>query len=154
MNEGQKIIDNTELDWSHPFQSIGKVLSSIWSLIFGGGNTTPNSGNSSNTRSVQTASLAVGTNYVPNDGLAYLHQGEAVIPKKYNQPYQPNGMSAEERAYMDKMIATMNRLDGTIAQGINVKGEFRQRGNDLVATVEKNKSRQSNTVLNNKVYAR
>ena len=98
--------------------------------------------------------FAVGTNYVPNDGLAYLHQGEAVIPKKYNRPYQPNGISAEERAYMDKMIATMNRLDGTIAQGINVKGEFRQRGNDLVATVEKNKSRQSNTVLNNKVYAR
>lgn len=94
-----------------------------------------------------------GTNYVPNDGLAYLHQGEAVIPKKYNTPYQ-QGLSAEERAYMDRMIATMNRLDGTIAQGINVKGEFRQRGNDLVATVEKNKSRQSNTVLNNKVYAR
>lgn len=99
-------------------------------------------------------SFDVGTNYVPSDGIAYLHQGEAVIPKKYNQPYQPNGMSPEERAYMDKMIATMNRLDGTIAQGINVKGEFRQRGNDLVATVEKNKSRQSNTVLNNKVYAR
>ena len=94
-----------------------------------------------------------GTNYVPNDGLAYLHQGEAVIPKKYNTPYQ-QGLSAEERAYMDRMIATMNRLDDTIAQGINVKGEFRQRGNDLVATVEKNKSRQSNTVLNNKVYAR
>lgn len=102
----------------------------------------------------RVASFAVGTNYIPNDGLAYLHQGEAVIPKKYNQPYQPGGMSAEERAYMDRMIATMNRLDGTIAQGINVKGEFRQRGNDLVATVEKNKSRQSNTVLNNKVYAR
>lgn len=28
--------------------------------------------------------LAKGTNYVPNDGLAYLHKGEAVVPKKYN----------------------------------------------------------------------
>ncbi len=28
--------------------------------------------------------LATGTNYMPNDGLAYLHQGEAVVPKKYN----------------------------------------------------------------------
>src|SRR5690606_3186546 len=28
--------------------------------------------------------LAVGTNYVAQDGLAYLHKGEAVIPKKFN----------------------------------------------------------------------
>jgi hypothetical protein len=28
--------------------------------------------------------LAVGTNYVPQDMLAYLHEGEAVVPKKYN----------------------------------------------------------------------
>jgi hypothetical protein len=26
----------------------------------------------------------IGTNYVPNDGLAFLHEGEAVIPKAYN----------------------------------------------------------------------
>lgn len=95
-----------------------------------------------------------GTNYVPNDGLAYLHQGEAVIPKKYNQPYQQQGLSPEERAYMEQMVQTMRALDSTMQQGINVRGEFRQRGNDLVATVEKNKSRQSNTVLNNKIYAR
>lgn len=28
--------------------------------------------------------LATGTNYVAGDGLAYLHKGEAVVPKKYN----------------------------------------------------------------------
>lgn len=94
-----------------------------------------------------------GTNYVPNDGLAYLHQGEAVVPKKYNQPIN-TGLTTEEREYMQQMIQTMNRLDSTISQGINVSGEFRQRGSDLVATVEKNKNKQSNNVLNNKVYAR
>ena len=30
--------------------------------------------------------LAVGTNYVAEDGLAYLHKGEAVVPKKFNAP--------------------------------------------------------------------
>jgi hypothetical protein len=28
--------------------------------------------------------LEVGTNFVDKEGLAYLHQGEAVVPKKYN----------------------------------------------------------------------
>lgn len=28
--------------------------------------------------------LSVGTNYVQHEGLAYLHEGEAVVPKKYN----------------------------------------------------------------------
>jgi len=29
---------------------------------------------------------ALGTNYVPKDGLAYLHEGEAVIPTEFNKP--------------------------------------------------------------------
>jgi hypothetical protein len=29
--------------------------------------------------------LATGTNYIPNDGAYYLHQGEAVVPKKFNE---------------------------------------------------------------------
>ena len=28
--------------------------------------------------------LATGTNYVEKEGLAYIHEGEAVVPKKYN----------------------------------------------------------------------
>ena len=28
--------------------------------------------------------LATGTNYISRDGLAYLHEGEAIVPKKYN----------------------------------------------------------------------
>lgn len=45
----------------------------------------------------QIPTLNVGTNYVAGEGLAYLHKGEAVVPKKYNPAvggygnnYQPN----------------------------------------------------------------
>ena len=96
-------------------------------------------------------SAAVGMNYVPNDGLIYAHQGEAIIPKKYNRPYQPNTM---DQAYVDQIITTVRALDNTIKQGINVKGEFRQKGTDLVATVKKVENRSGNQPLNNAVFAR
>ena len=148
---GQKRIDETELDWSHPFQSLGKVFSRLWEMIFGGGGNT-NSNNSNNTRSIQTASFATGTNYVPSNGLAYLHQGEAVIPKKYNKPYEPTNNISQ--AYLDQMMNTMKSLDNTIQQGIDVRGEFRQKGTDLVATVKKVENRNGNQPLNNAVFAR
>lgn len=93
-----------------------------------------------------------GTNYVPNDGLAYLHQGEAVVPKKYNTPYQPDnsGMSSA----IDRLAQQVARISAKVEQGIPVKGQFVQRGSDLVATVEKASNRMKNNILNNKVYAR
>jgi len=58
--------------------------------------------------------LKVGTNFVPEDTLAMLHQGEAVIPKKFN-PYA-NGINA-------KTIGTMqsNSMNPTI----NVYADFK-----------------------------
>lgn len=94
-----------------------------------------------------------GTNYVPNDGLAYLHQGEAVIPKKYNQPYQ-QGLSVEEQLYMRQMINTMKSLDNTMKQGIPVSGQFVQRGSDLVAVVNKTKAQTGADLLSNMSYVR
>ena len=38
--------------------------------------------------------LATGTNYVAGEGLAYLHQGEAVVPKKYNPALGGSGTIA------------------------------------------------------------
>ena len=91
-------------------------------------------------------------NYVPNDGLIYVHQGEAIIPKKYNRPYQPENTT--NQVYIEQMMNTMRTLNSTIQQGITVKGEFKQRGSDLVATVEKAKNRNGNQPLNNPVFAR
>jgi len=39
--------------------------------------------------------LNVGTNYVAGDGLAYLHKGEAVVPKKYNPAVGGSGSSCQ-----------------------------------------------------------
>lgn len=103
---------------------------------------------------IRVTAFDVGTNYVPNDGLAYLHQGEAVIPKKYNQPYQPGTLSPEERMYMNQMMNTMRSLDSTMKQGINVNGQFVQRGSDLVAVVNKTKSQTGADLLSNVAYAR
>lgn len=94
-----------------------------------------------------------GTNYVPNDGLAYLHQGEAVVPKKYNTPYQP-GMSDEEKIYMRQMIEIMRALDGTMKEGISVNGQFVQKGSDLVAVVNRTNSQTGANLISNVSYAR
>ena len=96
---------------------------------------------------------ATGTNYVPNDGLAYLHQGEAVIPKKYNQPYAPE-MNANEQAYMERMMSTMKALDNTMKQGIKVNGQFTQRGSDLVAVVNRVNSQTGSNLISDMSYAR
>ena len=93
-----------------------------------------------------------GTNYVPNDGLAYLHQGEAVVPKKYNTPYQQDNSGMSNA--IDRLAQQVARISEKVEQGIPVKGQFVQRGSDLVATVEKANNRMKNNVLNNRVYAR
>lgn len=49
----------------------------------------------------------VGTNYIPNDQLAIVHEGEAIVPKKYNpvvnQNYT-NNFNSDEMAYLLREI--------------------------------------------------
>lgn len=133
-------------DW---FKRKIRSIKSWWDSIWGNNN----NNNSSEPIEANVPHFATGTNYVPNDGLAYLHQGEAVIPKKYNQPYQQNDNSS--------LVNVINQLNQQVAaisskvdQGIAVKGQFIQKGSDLVATVQKANNKLSNNILNNKVYAR
>lgn len=56
--------------------------------------------------------LAVGTNYVAGDGLAYLHEGEAVVPKRYN-PAAGGGDNRE-------VVSVLRQLLKAIQAGQNV----------------------------------
>ena len=149
MNEIDSIIEEHQGFW----QGVGDTLKEIFT--FGIADTWTYNGEKKATaeyKSRVVPSAAVGMNYVPNDGLVYLHQGEAVIPEKYNKPYEPTNNISQ--AYLDQMINTMKSLDNTIQQGIDVRGEFRQKGTDLVATVKKVENRNGNQPLNNPVFAR
>ena len=96
-----------------------------------------------------------GTNFVPNDQLAYLHKGEAVIPAKYNQgaAYQSQGNARLENAIYE-LNNQVARISQKVDEGIQVQGQFVQRGTDLVASVERSNNKLSNAILSNKVYAR
>lgn len=55
--------------------------------------------------------LAVGTNYVPQDQLAYIHKGEAVVPKKFNsQEYFGNG-NEETNNLLEQVIEAIGNIE-------------------------------------------
>jgi tape measure domain-containing protein len=63
--------------------------------------------------------LAVGTNFFPSDGLAYLHQGEAVVPKKFNPAlHGMNGaqmtVAPEVTIGFDKISIGVKRYDNRV----------------------------------------
>lgn len=68
-------------------EKINSVISSINGVASAGGSLTGISA----PQIPSIPKLATGTNYVPNDTLAFLHKGEAVVPAKYNPSAGGNG---------------------------------------------------------------
>lgn len=132
----QEEISNASFDWSHPFKSLGSIFSGDWSW------------------KAKYASFDVGTNYVPNDGFAYIHKGEAIIPADQNIWARQGAAFTAQTASNTQLLAAITELNMQLAKGIAVQGQFVQRGADLVATVEKANNKLSNNILNNRVYAR
>lgn len=133
----QREINSASWDWSHPFKSLMSTFTGDWGW------------------KAEYASYDVGTNYVPSDGLAYLHKGEAVIPAKYNETMGTQGKAYQQNtAASQELLHAIANLEATLNRGINVQGQFVQRGSDLVATVEKASNKLSNNILSNRVFAR
>ena len=75
----------------------GKILGKNWTM--------------SNISIPKIPLLDVGTNYVPEDQLAYIHKGEAVVPKKFNsQEYFGSG-NEETNNLLEKVIEAINNIE-------------------------------------------
>lgn len=68
------------------------------------------------------ASYDVGTNYVPRDMMALIHEGEAVVPKAYN-PAAGGGDSGEVAAILKTVVARLDGLTNVTAAGARQSGD-------------------------------
>lgn len=55
--------------------------------------------------------LNVGTNYVPEDQLAYIHKGEAVVPKKFNSREYFGSGNEETNNLLEKVIEAIENIE-------------------------------------------
>ena len=60
--------------------------------------------------------LAQGTNYFPKDGLAYLHKGEQVVPKRYNPHANPNTAGITNTFNIENMSIREDRDISRVAE--------------------------------------
>ena len=79
--------------------------------------------------------LDTGTGYVPQDMFAYIHQGEAVIPKEFNNKEYFGGTNEETNRLLYEVIDAINNIE------INPYTTVKDVGNASVQYI-KDKSRQ------------
>lgn len=75
----------------------GKIAGKNWSM--------------SNVAIPKISYLDVGTNYVPEDQLAMIHKGEAVVPKKFNSREYFGGTNDETNSLLQELISRVENIE-------------------------------------------
>ena len=90
---------------------INAIIYPIRQLIVAIGSVMGKSWNINTVKVPKIPYLDVGTNYVPEDQLAYIHKGEAVVPKKFNsQEYFGKG-NDETNSLLEQVIEAINNIE-------------------------------------------
>lgn len=121
---------------SLPFKGLNKILNFIRSISFLGISPFKSLWRQDPIPVPQIPKLNVGTEYVPQDMLAYIHKGEAVIPKEFNDRSYFSGTNNEEtNRLLYEVIDAINNIE------INPYTTVKDVGNASVQYI-KDKSRQ------------
>ena len=119
-----------------PFKGLNKVLNFIRNISFLGISPFKGLWRQDPIPVPQIPKLNVGTEYVPQDMLAYIHKGEAVIPKEFNERSYFSGTNNEEtNRLLYEVIDAINNIE------INPYTTVKDVGNASVQYI-KDKSRQ------------
>ena len=106
-----KLISGINKVISVPFNAINKMLNKIHDIEILGVEPFKKLWSRDPLKVPQIPSLDVGTNYVPNDQLAMIHQGEAIIPKKFNEKEFFGTNNEETNALLEQLIERVENIE-------------------------------------------
>lgn len=130
------IIKGANVVISLPFKGINGIMNTIRNISFLGISPFKALWKQNPLPVPQIPLLNVGTEYVPQDMLAYIHKGEAVIPKEFNERSYFSGTDNEEtNRLLNQVIDAINNIE------INPYTKIKDVGEASVQYI-KDKSRQ------------